>query len=210
MVVHTDISLNAACKAKREELGESQSHVGEETEITQSVLSKFEAGMRGVLSPEKMLALCGYLGVRRADYLEQWQLDEALTDHAVYCPNPDCGGGILDITPAGDAILRPIVRAVQGVRVHCSECGTQMKDRCRCGQPPSEGAFCARCGQPYVRLYQKDNPDPTAPGGSVWLKASLKRQEVRQRALKLRQRMLQAPLAIMSISSPSEETGTGV
>jgi transcriptional regulator with XRE-family HTH domain len=140
--------IHLALREARRRKGLTQSQVADAIECKQSAISMLENGRRDALSRDKLSALAKLLDV---DLSKSGAAPE--TAGLAYCPDPACPSNIPYVL-RGQVVFHPTLVAVRReTPAHCALCGEVLETRCpnaECRSAPQPGAFCGRCGSPYV------------------------------------------------------------
>ena len=130
--------------------GRSQTEIAQAIGVSQTAVSLFEKGRRGVLSRARVAAIAKVLGVE----LDKAELATASRRPSALlwaCTNPWCPS-VLPYCIEGSLRLVPRMIRARADALSCPWCGGQLCYRCECGALLVEGAFCtdSECGLPLV------------------------------------------------------------
>lgn len=148
-------SLGEQIKTARLKRHLSQSALARKVGCKQSALSMFEGGRTTALSAQVIGKLCDALDLLPPSGAElEAAADAHLTQvkqgERVFCPNPDCPCN-LPMQIGERILLVPKAKYATQGEVHCAWCGEVLERLCpECGNPINNGAFCAKCGSPYL------------------------------------------------------------
>ena len=147
-------SLGSQIKEARQRRHLSQSALARQVGCRQSALSMYEGGRETALSAQTVGRLCEALGLlppTEAELAAARAAGEGVGEATrVFCPNAACPSN-LPAEVGGRVALVPRAHAVGEGEIHCAWCGEVLERACpECGAPVNAGAFCARCGTPYL------------------------------------------------------------
>jgi DNA-binding XRE family transcriptional regulator len=162
--------------------GLTQSEVARHIGCTQSAVSMWESGRPDALARDKVELLAKFLEVDTGAIAAAVAPAPAAAEAVVlkYCSVAGCLANV-PFTVRDAVCLHPrMVLASPGEKTCCTSCGEFMASQCPkpdCGADVAEGAFCPRCGTPYVA-------SPSEAKGAAALRFS---DEQRQRIVQLRE-----------------------
>lgn len=145
-------SLGSQIRAARQRRHLSQSALARQVGCRQSALSMYEGGRDSALSAQTVGKLCEALGLLPPAEGELGSGAETGPQEAerVFCPNAACPSN-LPVGVGGRTVLAPRAHLAGAEEVHCAWCGEVLERACpECGAPVNAGAFCVRCGSPYL------------------------------------------------------------
>ncbi|MCX7590450.1 MAG: helix-turn-helix domain-containing protein [Kiritimatiellae bacterium] len=180
------VAIGEVFREARRRAGLTQLQVARHVGCTQSAVSMFEAGRSDAVSTETQRKIAELLGID-PNILSAEQLGTtrrgALT--LKFCPIAHCPSNIPYVVNDRLCFRPTMIEGVKGAREWCPSCGEILEESCpneKCGSDVFEGAFCRKCGSPYLQGTNVATENPCE-----W--ADSQRAKIREiRVLSLRER----------------------
>ena len=144
-------SIHEAVREARRRARLTQAELARKVDARQSAISMFESGQPDVLSDEKIRAIAKELGIEFLPAAEGVPATPGLV--LKYCSDPSCPSNVPYRVGSRLCHCPAAVQAPAAERTSCRYCGGLLEAACPgdgCGAPVTAGAFCERCGTPYV------------------------------------------------------------
>jgi transcriptional regulator with XRE-family HTH domain len=159
-------SIHEVLRNARRALGMTQSELALAVDCQQSAISMFEAGRPDVLASETVEKMAQKLGVDLRPIAGCAKGESAKGPKGVsrrvmkYCPVDECPSNIPFVV-RGRLLVKPrMVHADADEKTRCALCGEILEQGCpnpACRASVRDGAFCTRCGTPYVTSTDRDD-----------------------------------------------------
>ncbi len=132
----------------------TQAELAEMVGCKQTSVCQYEAGKAKILSRDKVERMAEVLGLDLSGYTEPTQ-EEARTGELVLkcCANDLCIRNRPYRIGADIHFMPAMVARPSDEKTHCDSCREVLDDHCpdsECKTPLVQGAFCPKCGEPYV------------------------------------------------------------
>lgn len=144
-----NISGDQVRKARREK-GLTQSELALKVGSAQSAISMFESGREDALSDDRLRAVAEFLGLAIEGGVPRAAGGASV---AKYCPAHDCPSNVPYSAGGQVCFLVSPLEASASEATRCRLCGEVLESRCpnaECAAAILRGAFCGRCGAPYI------------------------------------------------------------
>ena len=151
--------------------GMTQSALASAAGCKQSAISMFEGGRVDALSQKNLAGIAEHLGldVKTLTVLDQRPVT-ARSLVLKYCMVDDCPSNIPYPVRGRISLAPAMVEAPASEKTRCASCGDVLEDRCpneSCRAGLNAGAYCRKCGTPYVTCVREPQDDPGAWSAAV-------------------------------------------